>query len=481
MGLGLNDRMEINNRSWLIAAQSATGRVRAPAPTWSHKSENFACQRLGTVSSLIFLFLLLLTGVLPRAVAQTSKTVRHHRVQEGDPDAARLTEAENDLAKQDYATAEPILKGIVAAHPANYAAWYDLGFLYHSTGQHEDSIAAYRKSVEAKSDVFESNLNLGLELADAGENEAEGYLRASTKLQPVTNPEQGHARAWMALGTFLQPRKPEEAFEAFHQAALADPKSPEPHLVAGAMLEKQHPAEAEKEYRQALVIDPSSSDANIALANLYMRQRRFSEAEPLLRALLKSHPNDAAVHFQLGRMLAIAGKNDDAIAEMEAGLALDPPDSKAQRDLADLYVDSRKYDQAQRLYESLTASYPNDADLHYGFGRALLKQKKFAEAEKELLKTVQLKPDLGTAYGDLAIAADENKDYELAIKAVETRAKYLPDTPMSFFMRATAYDHLHDPKQAASYYHQFLNVAGGKYPDQEWQARHRLIAIEPKK
>jgi hypothetical protein len=48
-------------------------------------------------------------------------------------------------------------------------------------------------------------------------------------------------------------------------------------------------------------------------------------------------------------------------------------------------------------------------------------------------------------------------------------------------LRATAYDHLRDFKQAAANYHRFLDVANGQYPDQEWQARHRLIAIEPKK
>jgi hypothetical protein len=48
-------------------------------------------------------------------------------------------------------------------------------------------------------------------------------------------------------------------------------------------------------------------------------------------------------------------------------------------------------------------------------------------------------------------------------------------------VRASAYDHLRDYKKAAENYHQFLKVANGKYPDQEWQATHRLIAIEPKK
>jgi hypothetical protein len=48
-------------------------------------------------------------------------------------------------------------------------------------------------------------------------------------------------------------------------------------------------------------------------------------------------------------------------------------------------------------------------------------------------------------------------------------------------LRASACDHLHDWKTAAVNYRLFLNSARGLYPDQEWQAKHRLIAIEPKK
>src|SRR5215467_620389 len=291
----------------------------------------------------------------------TGKTIRHHRVEEQNPDAGKLTEAENDINKQDYASAEPLLKQIVGEHPGNYAAWYDLGFIYRVQGRHDDSIAAYRKSVEAKPDVLESNLNLGLALADAGQPEAEQYLRAATKAQPMSDATKAQERAWMALGNFLQATKPNDALDAFRQAESADPKNPEPHLVAGSILEKLHPSEAEKEYQQALRIDPNSADAHAALANLYMRQRRFSEAEPMLRKLLAAHPNDAAAHFQLGRMLGIAGKKDDAIRALEAGLKLDPSDSKAQRDLADLYVDSAEYDEAEKAYGTLLASYPSDA------------------------------------------------------------------------------------------------------------------------
>lgn len=408
-------------------------------------------------------------------------TVRHHRVEERDPALAKLSEAEEDIAKNDFASAEPLLKQVIEAYPEQYAAWYDLGFLYHAVGRREDSIAAYKKSVESKPEVFESNLNLGIALADTSPQEAEHYLRAATKLTPASNPAQGHKRAWMALARLLEPGHPDEALAAYQQAAVADPKDSEPHLLAGSLLEKQRPADAEKEYRRALAIEPQSSDALTALTNLYMHQRRYSDAEDSLRKLLALHPNDASAHLQLGRMLAISGKSEEAAAELEAGLRLDPADTNAQRDLADLYSDAGKYDRAQALYTTLLTSYPNDGNLHYGLGRLLLKQKKFADAERELSRVVELQPNSGTAWGDLAVAANENRDYPLAIKAVDTRAKYLPESPATYFLRATAYDHLRDSKQATKYYHQFLDAADGKFPEQEWQAKHRLIALESRK
>ncbi len=408
-------------------------------------------------------------------------TVRHHRVEDTDPTAAKLNAAEDSIAKQDYATAEPLLKEVVAERPQDYAAWYDLGFVYHALQRDGEEIEAYRKSVEAKPTVFESNLNLGLALAAEGKPEAEQYLRAATKLTPTSRPAQGHKRAWIALGRVLEHSDPEGAVNAFRQAAVTDPKDPEPHLLAGAALEKAKSPEAEQEYQQALSADPKSSDALTALTNFYMAQRRFPDAQNLLRKLVAVHPEDASTHIQLGRMLAIAAKYEDAAAELEAGLKLDPGDQRASGDLAQVYVDLKKFADAQRIYTELLAKTPNDAGLHYLLGRVLLQQKRYQDAQNELMKAVQLQPEAGEAYGELAIAANESKNYPLAIKALDARAKVLPENPLTYFLRATAYDHLRDAKQAATYYHEFLKAAGGKYPDQEWQATHRLIAIEPKK
>src|SRR5262245_57678185 len=153
--------------------------------------------------------------------AQSSgQTVRHHRVIEEDTSQPpELAQAEAAIEKQDYAAAEPLLVKAVAAAPTNYVAWFDLGFVYHRLDRDADALAAYRQSVAAKPDVFESNLNLGRLLADAKQPDAAQFLRAATQLKPTDHVEEGQARAWLTLGHVLEASDPEKAIEAYRQAA----------------------------------------------------------------------------------------------------------------------------------------------------------------------------------------------------------------------------------------------------------------------
>ena len=435
-----------------------------------------------SVPSLVLCGIFAVTGVLSAQIS-SSKTIRHHKIPvEDESRPPELTQAEAAIEKKDYAGAEPLLKKVVTTQPANYQAWFDLGFVYNALDQPSDSISAYRQSVAAKPDVFESNLNLGLMLVKNKQPGAEEFLKAATTLKPTSHVDQSRATAWLALAHVIEDKDPDQAIEAYHQAAALLPKDPEPRLSAGLLLEKQNKfSDAEEQYKQALALDPSSSDALVGLANIYMRGKRFPEAEESLKKVVAQRPNDPVAHVQLGRVLAADQKYDDAIAELQLGLKLAPNDPNAQRDLAEIYVNAGKFSEAEALYRTLLATQPRDADLHYRLGQALMKLKMFPDAEQEFLATVKFKPDWGAAYGDLAVAANENKNYAMAIRALDARAKFLPEIPVGYFLRATAYDHLRDYHQAAANYHLFLQVAAGKYPDQEWQARHRLIAIEPKK
>ncbi len=410
------------------------------------------------------------------------KSTKHTVVEEETNTSPDLAKAEDFIQKNNLQEAEPLLQKVVQQDPRNYVAWFELGFTANGLGKRDESIAAYRKSVEAKPDVFESNLNLGLQLAKSGQPDAEKFLRAATQLKPTSHVDEGRARAYLCLAHMIESTKPDEALAAYRQAGALQPRDPEPHLAAGLLLEKQNKfADAEQEYKQAQALDAASADAATGLANIYMRGRRFPDAAAELRKVVAAHPEQAALHAQLGRVLAAEEKNDEAIAELETAAKLAPGDSSVQGDLADLYTMAGKSADAEKMLRSLIAAHPHDAELHRGLGEALLRDKKFPEAQQEFLAALKLKPDLAQAYGDLAFAANENHDYALTIKALDARGKYLPEIPTTYFLRASAYDHLRDVKKAAANYHLFLEAANGKYPDQEWQAKHRLIALEPKR
>jgi tetratricopeptide (TPR) repeat protein len=428
----------------------------------------------------------------PSRPIQSGKTVRRTRVAD---DA--LARAESAIDKKDYTAAEEALRQSVKADPENFRAWYDLGFVYDVTNRRQEAIDAYRKSLAAKPDVFESNLNLGLMLAQAGDISAEKYLRAATTLKPTSNANQNIARAWLALGQLFRKSDPTKALEAYAKVAQLQPNDPEPHLSAAMIADQAKDfSTAEKEYRAAQRLDPKSVEAAAGLANVCMEAKRFDEAEQALRKYLALVENTqasnngqtrapaaqvASAHTQLGRVLLELHRRDEAIAEFEEALKFSPGDARAAQQLAWMYLQDKQYTKAETQFRTLLQESPKDAELHHGLGSVLLQQRKFQEAQQELIQAVQLKGDLADAYADLAFAASENQNYALVLKALDIRAKYLPEIPGTLFLRATAFDHLGDKVNASNSYREFLAASNGRYPDQEWQARHRLIAIDPKK
>ena len=415
----------------------------------------------------------------PMYAQNEGRTVRKHRI---PVEENTVSQAETAIEKKDYAKAEELLKQAIAQDAKDYRAWFDLAFVQNATGRSAEAIASYRKSVEAKPQVFESNLNLGLTLARAGDPEAEKYLRAATQLKPTAKPEEGLERAWLSLAHVLEAKDPKQALEAYQHAAQLQPKDPEPHLAAAILADKTgDEAAAEKEFQAAAQRDPKSDEAVAGLAQVYSKSRRLPQAEAALRQYLALRPDSVSGHLQLARVLAAQNKAGEAVAEYEAVLKLSPKDADAQREVGELYMGAKEYAKAEAYYRPLLQQNPGDGKLHYALGSALMEQRKLTEAQAEFLQAVKYQPDFGPAFEKLAVVADANKDYMLTLRALNARAKYLPENAYTYFLRATAFDNLKDFKQAAENYHQFLAASNGKYPEQEWQAKHRLIAIEPKR
>ena len=423
---------------------------------------------------------LLVSLALP-ALAQTRpahKSASASTAINEDHAAEALKDAESLLQKQQYAQAEEKLQALIAAQSENPQAWFDLGFAQSHQGKTSEAIASYKKATQLDTKWFEAQQNLGLALAKSGDlNAAASALKAAVTLKPTIGGQQALAAAWLSLAQITEETQPQDSLAAYQKAAELDPANSDAQLGIAHMAERSgNTAAAEQQYLKLAAA--GNNDSVERLIGLYLKQKRFADAETWLHKYMAANPQNTAAQLQLGKLQAAEGKLQEAIATLEP-LYKASPDPKVARDLADLYLETKQYPAAADLLRPLIAQSPKDAQLHLDYGTALMHQLKYAEAQTVLLKAIQLNPNLVQAYSDLAYAADQNKNYELTIRVLDARAKLQPETAATLFLRATAYDNLRMYKPAAENYKLFLKVAGGKYPDQEFQARHRLKTILP--
>jgi tetratricopeptide (TPR) repeat protein len=408
-----------------------------------------------------------------------------HPLQKARPQAAvedrgadELKAAESLLEKQQYAEAEEKFQALVRSQSQNPQAWFDLGFAQSHLGRNSDAVASYRKAATLDAKWFEAQQNLGLALAKSGDLAgAATALQTAVTLKPIVGGQHALAGAWLSLAQVLEQGHPQESLAAYQKAAELAPSSVEAQLGSARMAEASgNVAAAEQQYLK--LAEAGNSESVERLISFYLKQKRYADAETWLRKYMAANPQNAAAKLQMGKLLAAEGKSKEAIAALEPAYKASP-DPALARELASLYLETKQYDTAAPLLEKLIEQTPGDAQLHFDYGSALMHQLKYPEAQAELLKAVQLKPGLVEAYLDLGYAAQQNKNYELTLRVLDARAKLQPETPATYFLRATAYDSLKMYKPAAENYKLFLAIAGGKFPDQEFQARHRLKAILP--
>lgn len=422
----------------------------------------------------------LLASLALPILAQTRPSHKTHpqSTAEDDRAANALKEAESLLQKQQYQQAEEKLQAIVTQQPENPQAWFDLGFAQSHQGKTADAITSYKKATQLDPKWFEAQQNLGLALAKSGDlTAAASALKTAVTLKPIVGGQQALAAAWLSLAQVTEEGAPQESLAAYQKALELDPTNSDAQLGAARMAERAgNTAAAEQQYLK--LASAGNNDSIERLISLYLRQKRFADAESWLHKYISANPQNRAAQLQLGKLLAAEDKPQEAIAALEP-LYKASPDPRTARDLASLYLETKQYPAAADLLRPLIAQNPNDAQLHLNYGTALMHQLKYAEAQTVLLKAVQLNPNNVQAYADLAYAADQNKNYQLTIRVLDARAKLQPETPGTLFLRATAYDNLRMYKPAAESYKLFLKAADGKFPDQEFQARHRLKAILP--
>jgi predicted Zn-dependent protease len=395
------------------------------------------------------------------------------------PVSGQVITAEAAIAASDWKTAEAKLDPWLADHPDDARALFDAGYVADTQNRLDDAAALYRRAIAVNPKSFEAHLSLGLLLARQGKfAQARPELAAATTLDPGTAGPALKAGAWRALARIDRGSDPAEASNDLLEALKLSPETPADTLLAAELAEQTGETDAaEAAYRRVLAKEPKSEPANAGLAHLLIEKKQYAEAETLLRGALQQLPDDPVLTAQLATVLAAEDKAE-ALPLLQKLHEAHPADANITRMLAAVMADAGDYAGSDRLYLQLLAATPGDPDLLVAHGQNLVRQLQFAQAYAAFDQATKIDAADADAWSGLAFAASRTDRPDVTLHALAMRSRYLPENASTFFLWAIAYDSLRQKAQAVAYYHRFLDAAGGKFPNHEWQARQRLKILE---
>jgi DNA-binding winged helix-turn-helix (wHTH) protein/TolB-like protein/Tfp pilus assembly protein PilF len=147
-------------------------------------------------------------------------------------------------------------------------------------------------------------------------------------------------------------------------------------------------------YEKALSLQPAQLEARMFLANLLIDTGNVEQAVPLLRDGLKTNPNQAAIHWELGYAYRFAGMLQESVEECEKAREIDPL-VKANGSMLNAYLYLGEYD---KFLKSLPDDNNSSFVVFYR-GLAEYYKKDWDQAAKDFDRANALDPTLYTQTG----------------------------------------------------------------------------------
>ncbi len=152
--------------------------------------------------------------------------------------------------------------------------------------------------------------------------------------------------------------------------------------------------EAVEHYARALQAPPGPLCSQWR-GKLLERIGRPREAVETLRAGLAVAPDDAQLHFLLGRTLRLSGRLNEARAELERAVELDPGHGFAWVNLGQIRAAQGEPEQALAAWNRALEADPDNIEARFMLAKRALREERLAEVEEQLREIRRIEATLG--------------------------------------------------------------------------------------
>ncbi len=282
-------------------------------------------------------------------------------------------------------------------------------------GQPEGIIDLLRETIEANPDEAILFLSLGDLLQTAGDDAMaiEAYQDALDRLdlyaqlvsqRPVRSTSESRAFIYSRLArAYENLLDTDTALNYYRAAVAAAPETPWTHVLLGDALRRSKDlAAAQGEYLLAIQSDPGYLDAFVGLAELYIDDGLYDEADELLRTAITVDDDNSDPYMRLAELEQRRGNYDQALVWLHEAADIAIDSRTINTPLIDSLMRYGDYKTASEYVQALLQVRPTDEDLVFRLGQVQLEMGDYAEAETTMLKARRLFPTNVRVYNELA-------------------------------------------------------------------------------
>ena len=323
------------------------------------------------------------------------------------PAAARLADADQQLAAGHWSAAEQIYADASASAPNLPAAQAGWARALIFENRPADAVEHAQKAVdlEPKSAEYQSILALAFDWSGNTDRALTAARRASE-----LDPNLPEAWAYVAEAETDKFRL-QEAADALARASglIGGSDNPEVLRVQAYLAEANvEYSRAVDLYRKAIQQAPQRSDLYISLGHALRALKQFDAAIETYQQASDLYPGDARAEGGMGAAYYAMEEYDSARSHLERSLEIDPNYATGWGQLAWVFYVQKQYDKAQPDFEKavdLEKDPARNAEYRHALGWIYVNAKQYAQAKDQFTRALQENPDLQGAKEGLQVIA----------------------------------------------------------------------------
>ena len=210
----------------------------------------------------------------------------------------------------------PAMRLAIARDPRNESYRLRYGLLLNDTKAPAAAVIRVREALKEFPESSPLWLALGIaQMGDGKSDDARKSFERALELDPRSAP----ALAYLG-STYGERGQYSEAASFYERAINAAPNSAVPYYLAADALLKEPEVDAprvEKYLARAVELEPDFASAHMALAKLYVRGERWTEAAAAFERVTRLDPDSSEAHYQLGRVYVRLKRGSEAQRELD--------------------------------------------------------------------------------------------------------------------------------------------------------------------